>query len=438
MSRSIEAYTNTVSGHKPRVQHRTSTLRFLAIGCTVVCGMSYPLGLSALAQDIAASAPRATVAAAQPQAGWRMHEGTVKKGQSALTIFHHVGVNTAQVLRLQQCVRATYDLNRLHRGQFYRIQIRPDGQLQRFIYHINPDQRLRIEWHEPRCVAQVESIPYERHERIVSGRITSSLSHALANQGESVRLGEDIADVFARVVDFETDVRPGDTFHVLTEERSHAGAPPRYHRILAAELVNQDRVLQAVYYDDHNARGYYLPDGQSLQGMFLRAPLRYTRISSPFSPRRFHPILKRYRPHWGVDYAAPYGTPVRSIGQGLVQWVGHEKQGGQMIRIRHKEGYMSYYLHLSRFADGRQAGAQVEKGQVIGYVGTTGLATGPHLDFRLKKHGRYLNPLTQGNVEAPSLPLAALSTFRPYAQRLLAKLHGQSEPIGGAITMAHR
>lgn len=222
------------------------------------------------------------------------------------------------------------------------------------------------------------------------------------------------------------------------EEHWHEGAAPHSHRILAAELVSQERVFQAVYYDGPNAEGYYLPDGRSLQGMFLRAPLRYTRISSHFSPRRFHPILKCYRPHWGVDYAAPYGTPIHSVGDGTVQWIGFESQGGQMIRIRHARGYMSYYLHLSRFAPTVKAGAHVEKGQVIGYVGTTGLATGPHLDFRLKQHGRYLNPLTHDNIEAPPLPRHVLPTFQPYVQRLLAKLHEDDQPTRAALTVASR
>jgi len=438
MSRSSYTYTDTASSHTPRIPYRSAYVGLLAIGLMILCSTHCVSGQPPVTQEIAASTAGIAETGEQPQVAWRLQEGVVKKGQQALSIFHHAGVNTAQVLQLRRSVRAAYDINRLRVGRFYRIQVDAEGQLQRFIYHINTEKQLRVEWHDQRFVGDVEPIPYVQQERLVSGRIVSSLSQALVAQGESVDISEDVATIFSREIDIDTDLHPGDTFHFLIEEHWPDGATPHYHRILAAELVSQGRVFQAVYYDGPNAEGYYLPDGRSLQGLFLRAPLHYTRISSHFSPRRFHPILKCYRPHWGVDYAAPYGTPIYSIGDGTIQWMGVDRQGGQMIRIRHARGYVSYYLHLSRFASTVNVGTQVEKGQVIGYVGATGLATGPHLDFRLKQHGRYLNPLTHDNVEAPPLPRHVLPTFQPYVQRLLAKLHEDDHPVPAALTVASR
>ncbi len=159
-----------------------------------------------------------------------------------------------------------------------------------------------------------------------------------------------------------------------------------------------------------------------MKGMFLRSPLRYTRISSRFSRRRFHPILKRWRPHLGVDYAAPRGTPVRSVADGTVTWAGRKGGGGKTITIWHNRIYMTYYLHLSRYARGIRKGMRVRQGQIIGYVGSTGLSTGPHLDFRLRKNGTFINPLRNKIMEGPPVPKKAMSAFRTYAKRLLTKL----------------
>lgn len=355
-------------------------------------------------------------------------EGTVKKGQTALAIFRQAGVEAAQVMALQQAVRSVYDIHRLHIGQPYRIESSPEGELQRFTYEIDSQRQLQVERQQQTFVGRVEPIHYARRERVVSGRIDDTLYATLTARGESSRLVGDFADIFAWSIDFYTDLRQGDIFRLLIEERWRHGNAPRYHRILAAELVNKGRVLEAVYYAHDNQGAYYQPDGRSLRGMFLRSPLRYTRISSRFSHRRLHPILKRYRPHLGIDYAAPSGTPVRSVGAGTVQWAGRKGANGKMVKIRHDKTYTTYYLHLSRFTRGVRSGARVEQGQVIGYVGSTGLSTGPHLDFRMSKHGQYLNPLTLKSVEAPPLPKQALPAFQSYTENLLAKL-ALSEPV---------
>lgn len=349
-------------------------------------------------------------------------EDRVKKGQTALSIFRQAGVETAQVIELQRAIRSVYNLHQLRVGQPYRIELAPDGALQRFIYEIDAQRQLEVARNAQTFVAQIEPIHYERRERVLSGHIDDSLYVTLITQGESPQLVSDFANIFAWSVDFDTDLQPEDSFRLLIEERWRSGKRPQYHRILAVELVNKDRVFQAVYYVHNKQGAYYQPDGRSMRGMFLRSPLQYTRISSLFSRRRFHPILKRYRPHLGVDYAAPNGTPVRSVAAGTVQWAGRKGANGKMVKIDHNNTYTTYYLHLSRFAHGVQRGARVAQGQVIGYVGSTGLSTGPHLDFRLTQHGTYINPLTHQSLEAPPLPQKVLPIFHTYTENMLAKL----------------
>lgn len=348
--------------------------------------------------------------------------GKLKSGETALGILTNAGLSTKHGLSMQRAIRKTYDLQRLRIDHRYTIQLTPTGDLARFTYEVSPDRRLVVLPHQDTFVGEIEAIPYHYSERTITGRVEDSLYVALTSQGESPRLVQDFVDIFSWKLDLAAHTQPGDTFRLLVEERAREGHPPQYHRILAAEFVNQDTVWEAVYYKHTQGGEYYRPDGTSLRGMFLRSPVRYTRISSHYSRRRLHPILKRYRPHWGIDYAAPRGTPVYSIGDGVVKWVGRKGQNGKLVKIKHNKVYTSYYLHLSRYAKGIKRGVRVEQGQLIGYVGATGLATGPHLDFRLSKRGRYINPLTNDSIAAPAIPRQELPAFRTHATKQLAKL----------------
>jgi murein DD-endopeptidase MepM/ murein hydrolase activator NlpD len=257
---------------------------------------------------------------------------------------------------------------------------------------------------------------------VIHGVIRGSLYEALAAQGEVAKIAADLADIFAWEIDFSKDVHAGDAFRVLIQEALQEGPGVDYHRILAAEIVNRGRVIRAVYYAPDGDKGaYYHPDGRALRRMFLRSPLHYTRISSPFSHRRLHPILSHYLPHYGIDYAAPMGTPVHSVADGIVVQAGQKGASGNMVEIRHNHMYATSYLHLSRFARALRVGSRVDQGQVIGYVGSTGLATGPHLCFRLTKNGTYLDPLQYRGLEAPRLSRQALPAFQAHAEYLLAR-----------------
>jgi murein DD-endopeptidase MepM/ murein hydrolase activator NlpD len=349
--------------------------------------------------------------------------GTVTRGATSFVLLREAGLSSAEVMALRTAIRDVYDIRQLRAGQPYSIEVAPEGQLLRFTYEIDAQHMLEVERQEQSFVGRLLPIEYEHKERVVNAVIDASISEALAEQGEDLRIAADLVEIFAWDIDFYTDLRSGDTVRLVLEDRYRDGRRTGYHRILAAELVNQERVFQAVYYSGEEENGtYYRPDGSAMRRMFLRSPLQYTRISSQFSPRRFHPILKQYRPHLGIDYAAPTGTPVRSVGDGVVTWAGPKGANGKMITIQHDRVYLTYYLHLLRFADAIRVGKRVTQGEIIGYVGSSGRSTGPHLDFRMTKHGKFLNPLGHDTVEATPLPRHVLPTFQAYAKRLLRAL----------------
>ena len=353
------------------------------------------------------------------------YRGLVRRGQSSYVLLRQAGVSAAEILQLQKAVRPVYDLQLLKAGQPYAISVTQDGHLHRFDYDITTRRRLQVLRRGSGFNAHIVPIAYVHKQRVIQGTIHGSLHDSLVALGETSQIAIDLADIFAWDIDFNTDLRNGDTFRLMIDEHYQDDKFVRYNRILAAEVINQQRLFQAVYYPPKDASGngdYYRPDGTSMRRMFLRSPLRYTRISSRFSQRRFHPILKRYRPHLGIDYAAPSGTPVHSVADGTVVWVGRKGPNGKMVKIRHNDVYTTYYLHLSRYAHSARVGRRVRQGQIIGYVGATGLATGPHLDFRITKRGKYLNPLQQKNLQAPPLSRQTLPIFRAYARQLLTEL----------------
>ncbi len=392
--------------------------------------ISMPVQLAAMPAQVQAEAiepPIITAREAQPPEALpppseTTFSDTVRKGDTVMLILEKAGVDKPQIMALYRAVRKVYNLRRINVGHVYHVRMDANGQIQQLTYEIDHRQRLVVKRKGQRFTGQIKVIPYARNERLVVGELSESLYATLKAQGESTRLIRDFADIFAWSVDFATDLRRGDSFRLLIEEHVRKGKPAEYHRILAAELINRKRKLQTVYFSHNKVSGYYRPAGRSMQGMFLRSPLRYTRISSRFTRRRFHPILKRYRPHLGIDYAAPRGTPVRSVAAGRVIWVGRKGANGKMVVIRHHNAYKSYYLHLSRYAPGLRRSKRVAQGQVIGYVGSTGMSTGPHLDFRLSKNGKYINPLKHRSVEGPGMPKNVLPSFRKHAKIMLTKL----------------
>jgi murein DD-endopeptidase MepM/ murein hydrolase activator NlpD len=243
--------------------------------------------------------------------------------------------------------------------------------------------------------------------RAAAGTLETSLEGAMRDAGAPPAVAYRMADVLQWDVDFNKDLQPGDTFAAVFEE---IRLDQRYHgigQLRAVVLENGGSRLEAYRFGD----GYYNADGRPLAKLFLRSPLPYTRITSSFSQRRFHPVLKSYRPHYGVDYGAPVGTPVRATASGVVVLAGWEGGGGRTVKLRHTDSYLTAYLHLSRFATGVRSGARVAQGDVIGFVGASGLATGPHLDYRVQHRGRWINPASLREQPAEPIGAAEMASF---------------------------
>ena len=269
----------------------------------------------------------------------------------------------------------------------------------------------------------VQSIPCHVFLARAEGEITTNLYLSALSHNINPKLILELADIFCWDINFFTDLRPGDKYQFIYEKIYVNGRFLCYGRILAAKFVNQRRCFEAYYFETHHNNGsYYDAKGRPLQKAFLKSPLRYKRISSGFSYHRRHPILGIVRPHLGIDYAAPTGTPVESIADGKIVYIGWKGGYGKFIKIRHNHRYSSTYGHLSRFAKGLKRGSWVKQGQVIGYVGMTGLATGPHLDFRFLVGNRFINYLKFNPPPASPLPKKLYLRFEKqiaYYQNLL-------------------
>ncbi len=270
--------------------------------------------------------------------------------------------------------------------------------------------------------------PYrrERKTRAIHGRLAGSLEGSVAAAGADPELAYAMADVLQWDIDFNRDLQPGDRFDVLFEEVYLEGRYFGVERVLALAYAQANRKLEVYRYG--SAGAFYDASGRPSEKMFLRAPLPYSRVTSSFSAHRFHPVLKVSRPHYGVDYGAPVGTPVRVTAAGTVLSAGWDGGGGKAVKVRHPNGYLTGYLHLSRFAEGIRPGARVRQGELIGYVGQTGLATGPHLDYRVQRDGTWIDPLSLTSVPSPPLDRAQLADFERVRDLLRPVLAGSADP----------
>jgi murein DD-endopeptidase MepM/ murein hydrolase activator NlpD len=303
-----------------------------------------------------------------------------------------LGIDSPTTARLVASAQPVFDLRRLRAGNELDIGRSVLGELREVRYNIDTGRVLSIAPSGDAFHSEIETIPSHTDEAGVSGRVEGSLFQAVTDAGERPELAMRLAEIFGWDLDFYTDPRPGDTFRVVVEKKIFAnGEPAAYGRILAAEYNNAGHAYRAVLFrGPTGAAAYYTPDGKSMKKAFLHSPLKFAApITSHFSLSRYHPILKEYRPHLGIDYGAPSGTPVQTIGDGRVIFAGMKGGDGNLVKVQHSNGYSTYYMHLSRILV--RNGERVEQGQRIGLVGMTGLATGPHLDFRIELRGQFLN-----------------------------------------------
>ena len=371
-----------------------------------------------------------TVNAAVPEP-LRVLKGKIGRNTTLAAILDDV-MSPSGVHALVEASRPVYDLARISVGHPFGVSFGPDGLLAAFTYGIDELRTLHVRRRGERYEAEVVTRDYEVRPAVAQGVITSSLFGAVSAAGEEDQLALDLAEIFAWDVDFNTELQKGDTFRVAVDKMYLDGRFVRYGRIHSAELVRGPRVVRAMWFDSRNGAGYYSPEGNPLRKAFLRSPLKFSRISSGFTHARFHPILKTMRPHLGVDYAAPVGTPVRASGNGVVTLAGWSGGYGKTVKIRHPNGYETLYGHLSRI--GVKKGDRVEQTQVIGAVGTTGRSTGPHLDYRMIKNGEYVNPLKLKSPPAEPILPAERAAFDATRDRTFAFL-GTSVPVYTAASL---
>jgi murein DD-endopeptidase MepM/ murein hydrolase activator NlpD len=319
-------------------------------------------------------------------------EKQVPAGGNFTAALQKFGLSAGEAASASAAAQHAFNLRQVRAGNTITVGRSVEGALREIDYKIDPDRMLKIVPENGGFTAQVREIPSKIEVAAVAGRVDDSLFNAVEDTGESAELAMRLAQIFGYDLDFYTDPRKGDTFRIILEKKRYAnGQLAGYGKILAAEYENAGRKYQALLFHDPSGRpGYYSADGKSLQKAFLRSPLKFgAPVTSHFSRARFHPILKTYRPHMGTDYGAPVGTPVQTIGSGRVVFAGRKGGEGNMVEVTHSNGYETMYLHLSRMFV--QSGEHVEIGKTIGLVGSTGLSTGPHLDFRILQKGQYKN-----------------------------------------------
>jgi len=361
--------------------------------------------------------------------GRRIYEGVLERGDTLMRSLTGQGVSAQVVHRIAREMRGHYDFRHSQPGHGYRLVLAANGEIESFHYEISPiiGYALSRTAGGDYAVVRDEAELWPR-PAMIAGVVTSSLYGAITDLGGSPQLASDFADVFAYDVDFSRMIRAGDEFRILYERLFRTGEDGeeifvRPGRILAARYAGAAGEYTAVYFEAEEGRGgYYRPDGSTVQREFLMAPVRYARVSSRYSMARRHPILKITRPHQGIDYAAAAGTPVFAVAGGEVIYSGRAGGFGNLVKIRHEGGYVTYYGHLSRFADGLHVGQPVRQKQVIGYVGSTGLSTGPHVCFRVTKDGKYVNPILLPTPQGPPLPEQFEQAFEARRDSLLASL----------------
>ncbi|HNA81897.1 MAG TPA: peptidoglycan DD-metalloendopeptidase family protein [Thiobacillaceae bacterium] len=323
---------------------------------------------------------------------WR--EERVARGDSLANVLSRMGVDSTESREFLGAAREAKPLATLVPGRTALARVTASGQVLLFRY-LAPDDTL-VTINRVNGTFKVEQKKAILESRMImrSGSIQASLFAATDAADVPDRIASEMAEVFSGDIDFHRSLRRGDHFSVIYEGFFLDGQLIRSGRLVAAEFVNQGKSFRALYFKDAQGRdGYYSPDGQSMKRAFLKSPMPFTRISSGFSNARYHPVLKEWRAHKGIDYAAPAGTPIRAIADATVNFAGSQGGYGNLILLNHRGNYSTAYGHLSRFAKGVRRGTAVKQGQVIGYVGATGLATGPHLHFEFRVAGVQQNPL---------------------------------------------
>lgn len=347
-------------------------------------------------------------------------EAQLLRGETVTQVFERLGLHGVAAREATAALSEHVEVRRLKAGNRYSAFFNPDSSLASFQLTLAGNGRVEMRRDAGRWAAEWRPFERSTEVRAVHGELVGSLEASVRRAGGPQALAYRMADILQWDLDFSRDLQKGDRFEILFEEILLEGAPHDVGRILAVVYENDGRLHEAYRFGDSGA--FYDGEGRPLKKMFLRSPLRYSRVTSNFSRRRFHPVLKVYRPHWGVDYGAPVGTPVQVTASGVVTSTGWDRGGGNVVKVRHASGYVTAYLHLSRFAKGIRPGVRVRQGDIIAYTGATGLASGPHLDYRVQRNGQWIDPLSLKGVRDEPIPSSQLASFRAWRDGVRASI----------------
>ena len=358
---------------------------------------------------------------------------TLQRGETLAEILYSFGFTAKQIFELTQCPDSIFDSRRMRPGQACALLRDMDSTAHYFIYEESAKAYVTFDLKENYRAAK-ELKPVEWREGEVAGRVNSSLWVALEESNASPQLAVIMSQIFGWSVDF-FGIQRGDEFRLIYSREYVEETPLNNYRIQAASFTTNDTTIYAIPFTQDGEELFYNINGNSLEGAFLKAPLDFYRISSKFSNSRLHPVLKIYRPHHGVDYGAPIGTPVYAIGSGKVIKKAYQGNGaGYYVKIRHNSTYVTTYMHLSRFANGLKEGDFVKQKQVIGYVGSSGLSTGPHLDFRVHENGKPINPLTIKSQPKKPISKENKDAFGIVCDSLVKRLTSIPMPVAKATS----
>lgn len=382
-----------------------------------------------------AALPPLEIEPLQPQPSGETTQYVVRPNDTLDRIFRQLGLSLNDLSNIRSVEGVRGKLDSLRPGD--KITLQHDaGSVSSLSRRVSETEILTVARDGERFKATVESTPIEIKQTRASGVINSSLFVAARAAGVSPELIMHLAnDIFGWKIDFALEIQPGDRFELVYEQKYREGEYIGDGRILAAGFVNAGTSFRAVYFESSDGKigGYFAPDGRSMRRQFLRAPLDFTRISSNFDPRRRHPILNTIRAHKGVDYAAPAGTIIKAAGDGRVGFVGTQGGYGRVVILEHGGGISTLYGHMSRFAKGLRNGQRVNQGETIGYVGSTGAATGPHLHYEYRVNGVHKNPRTVPLPNAAPIPITYMPEFQARSGTLLTELDRAESPSVAAI-----
>jgi murein DD-endopeptidase MepM/ murein hydrolase activator NlpD len=348
--------------------------------------------------------------------------GIVEKGQSLYEIFKRHGFDPRELFHVKEALAGVHSPREFRSGQPYEIHVDPEKRLHAFVYWVSDDSLVRVTRAAEGYQAEKLNLEYERKILCLEGSIEDNLISSMGGGPQNLLLALNLSDIFAWDIDFTTALRKGDTYRMLVEGLYRDGEFRKYGNILAAEFVNDGVLSRAYRFEVDGRADYFDAEGRSLRKAFLKAPLSFRRVSSGFSKSRLHPVLKIRRAHNGTDYVAPKGTPVSAMANGQVLAAGRQGGYGNLVVIRHPNGYKTFYGHLSGFARGVRKGSGVTQGQLIGYVGSTGISTGPHLHFEMRVNDRPVNPRKVIIPPGDPVPEALLASFNAARDGLAGQL----------------